>query len=80
MPLKQTPVKPVLIDYLCDICGQGSYRPNNTSFLSTPPLPPLYEHECEKCGDKKRFEEKYPILRYAVEGELLDLSIYSERT
>lgn len=42
--------------------------------------PPIFPHTCIHCGDQKSFTEKYPTVRYAEEGELLDLDNYVEQT
>jgi hypothetical protein len=42
--------------------------------------PPKFGHECDNCGDKQTFLEKYPVIRYTAEGTLMDLTNYVEIT
>jgi hypothetical protein len=75
MPREQTPVRPVQIDYRCDACGEGYYRPTGIMLTSSPLQ---FPHICNKCGDTKTFIEKYPTLRYVLEGTLMDLNNYKQ--
>ena len=77
MPREQMPIRPIQVDYRCDLCNVGFYRPNGINLTS---MPPQFPHKCTKCGDEKTFTEKYPAVRYAREGELLDLDEYLQQT
>jgi len=77
MPRIQTPIRPLQIDYKCDICNQGFYRLIQSLFDAEPPQ---FLHECDNCGHQQCFTEKYPTIRYALEGQLLDLNKYVPST
>ena len=77
MPREQRPLRPVQVDYRCDKCGDGYYRPEGAMLLSDPPQ---FNHNCTECGDQKTFTEKYPTVRYCKEAELLDLENYKQQT
>lgn len=77
MPLEQLPLRPVQVKYVCDVCGEGEYLPTGIMLTSNPPQ---FPHECDSCGDSQTFTEKYPTVRYAREGELLDLDNYQQST
>jgi DNA-directed RNA polymerase subunit RPC12/RpoP len=55
-------VKPVGVKYICDKCGKGEMLPTGRNDWSA--NPPLLEHECNYCGTKMKFHEKYPLIRY----------------
>ena len=59
----KSPVKPVMIDFECDVCKVGRYRPTEISLTS---FPPQYPHICnnEECKDKKTFNQRYPKIIY----------------
>lgn len=77
MPREQKPLRPIRVDYRCDKCGEGYYRPAGIMLSSNPPQ---FPHACSKCDDRMTFTEKYPTVRYALEGELLDLGKYEQQT
>lgn len=77
MPREQKPIRPIKVDYRCDKCDIGYYRPTGMMLTMSPPL---FKHECNKCGDLATFTEKYPTVRYALEGETLDLENYQQAT
>lgn len=77
MPREQIPLRPIRVDYRCDKCGEGHYRPTGIMLMSNPPK---FPHACAHCGDSQTFTEKYPTVRYAAEGGLLDLSQYTQQT
>lgn len=66
--LRQTPVRPILVDALCADCD-GWYVPDGQLELIGRDIP----HKCVKCGHNIYFEERFPALRYVKEGETLDL-------
>lgn len=76
MPREQKPIRPIQVDYLCDKCGVGYYRPVSAQLMANPPQ---FPHECTDCDDKKTFTERYPTIRYAWEGQLLDLEKYTQQ-
>jgi DNA-directed RNA polymerase subunit RPC12/RpoP len=71
MPIEQTPLRPIQVDYICDACGQGHYRSTGVSLMSNPPQ---YPHKCTNCDSTQVFTERFPVLRYAPEGQLIDFS------
>ncbi len=75
MPLTQSPLRPIQVDRVCDKCGEGRMRPTGVALAS---YPPLFPHKCESCGAIDTFRQQYPTLRYAQEGQLLDLTKFKE--
>jgi hypothetical protein len=74
MGLEQYPMRPVLVDYRCDSCNAGYMRPSGSiNFKNGSAVVP---HKCTACHTVVEFSEKYPTIRYAREGELLDLKNY----
>ena len=59
----KSPAKPVMIDFECDVCKVGRYRPTGIQLTS---YPPQYPHICnnEECQDKKTFNMTYPKITY----------------
>ena len=77
MPREQKPIRPIQVDYRCDKCGEGHYRPTGMMLASNHPQ---FPHACNKCDDRKTFSERYPTVRYALEGGMLDLENYQQQT
>ena len=44
MPREQTPLRPIRVDYRCDACRRGHYRP--TGCVTSKPI--QYPHACDK--------------------------------
>lgn len=61
MPMIKRPVIPTQIDYVCDKCGEGKYRPTGVTLMSNPPK---FPHTCTLCGDTHTFYKIYPCLEY----------------
>lgn len=76
MPREQKPLRPIQVDYRCDRCGKGYYRPTGMNLMSNPIQ---FPHACTECGDSRTFIERYPTLRYTFEGGILDLDSYKEQ-
>jgi DNA-directed RNA polymerase subunit RPC12/RpoP len=76
MGLIQLPIRPIQISYECDACKEGSMHYTGQHDFSDINNP-TFTHECTKCKVQMLFKEKYPTVRYAKEGELLDLSQYT---
>lgn len=74
MPREQTPLRPICVDYRCDACQRGHYRP--TGCVASNPI--QYPHACDKCGNQRTFFECYPVLRFTFDGGLLNLNEYQE--
>lgn len=47
MPIEKHEVKIYEIDFRCDVCGKGYYRPTGVVF---PTYPTKYLHKCTVCG------------------------------
>ena len=77
MPQEQKPIRLVLIDYLCDKCGIGHMHIRG--FVRLVDLPP-YPHICDHCKATMTFLEKYPAVRYIVDGEPIEIAKYPIRT
>lgn len=56
---KESEVKTVLTKMYCD-CG-GEMLPNGNVLCS---YPPLYTHECTKCGKTESYHDRYPKVTY----------------
>lgn len=56
---KEIKVETILVRKYCD-CG-GEMIPNG-GVLST--YPPSYSHDCDKCGYRECYSERYPIIKY----------------
>lgn len=57
MPRHEVPAEAVIVDYVCDACGNGHMLPSGMMLLSDPPEWP---HKCINCGETKTFNTKYP--------------------
>jgi hypothetical protein len=77
MSREQIPLRPIQIDFRCNACGIGFMRPQGNILMSNPPL---FSHACNHCGEEETFQEKYPTVRFAKEGELLDLDNYVQQS
>jgi hypothetical protein len=73
----QTPVRPIQVDYQCEKCDDGRMRPTGQTLMSDPPQ---FPHKCTNCENTITFNEKYPTVRYALEGELIDFDNYKQQT
>lgn len=60
--------KVVLVNYICDECGQGVMRCNFKNIALTS-HPPKYYHECTNCGVVVYFDKYYPYERFEPIGE-----------
>ena len=76
MGRKQTPLRPIQIDYHCDECEHGLMRPVGHMLMTDPPQ---FEHKCTECGYLMVFNERYPTVRYALEGGSIDLENYTQQ-
>ena len=57
-------LKKFIIRYFCEPCarkGGGEYLPTGVVLLSNPPQ---YPHKCNRCGETKVFNQKYPRYEY----------------
>jgi hypothetical protein len=68
MTIEQTPLRPIRLDYRCDICKEGHYQHVNKALTLNPFT---FPHECSNCGDTRVFHFIYPQIAYAEEGKLL---------
>jgi predicted RNA-binding Zn-ribbon protein involved in translation (DUF1610 family) len=66
MSEKQTPVQTVVVDYVCDSCGEGHMLPTGITLTSNPPQ---YPHKCDKCGTQDVFLTRYPQGRHIAQGD-----------
>lgn len=58
MPEVKHEVKTYKVDYKCDVCGRGWYRPTGTVY---PTYPAQYIHKCSACGAEITvYGKKYP--------------------
>ena len=51
----------------CDTCGEGMMVPTGVMF---PTNPPLYQHECSRCGVIEDFPQTYPYIRTVAVGDI----------
>ena len=63
MAIRKREVIPFTVDYVCDSCGVGVMHPTGISLLCSQPQ---YPHECDKCGESKTFNNKYPYMSYEL--------------
>jgi len=77
--MNKPPIRPIRVDYKCDKCNVGYMRPNGKMIhaIYTSQYRVEFVHICTHCGVDQKFTEKYPTVRYAREGELLDLNNYT---
>jgi hypothetical protein len=61
MPEEKKPLKSFSIDYICDVCGKGHMRPTGVVYER---MPPLFVHECDKCGQGMNLDHHYPYVRH----------------
>lgn len=47
--------------YVCDTCEVGHMWSNNVMLTVDPPL---FPHECDKCGAKANYHQQYPGMSY----------------
>ena len=63
-----TKVIPYKVKAMCPLCTTGEYLPTGQAYFTTPPL---YEHECNECGERIGVRGKqYPEIIYKEEKEL----------
>lgn len=51
----------VIVENICDKCGNGKMKPHGNSVLAT--YPPQYPHVCENCGHMENYPFTYPYHR-----------------
>jgi hypothetical protein len=68
MSLEQKPVRPILVDFRCDECPIGFYRPTGSSNYNPHKGETRYTHKCTSCGGTREFIHQYPVIRYVEEG------------
>ena len=67
MAEKISDAKVVLVNYICDECGEGVMRRvGDIMFMSNPPK---FYHECTNCGVGVYFDRYYPYERFEPIGE-----------
>jgi hypothetical protein len=69
MPIKTTPVKTFVKEYICDECRMGEMVRHTDTVLMT--SPPQYPHKCNECDEVRNFSEVYPqtIVKYFNQKE-----------
>ena len=77
MSREQRPLRPIRVDYKCDKCDAGYMRSTGMMLMGNPPQ---FPHRCNACDQPQTFTEKYPTIKYAEEGELLNLNNYRQNT
>lgn len=60
------------LDYRCDNCDKGHFRPTGMMLLSDPPKWP---HACAECGHQDIFDTKYPALVYRRKEEKSSMNL-----
>ncbi|UOK49472.1 hypothetical protein KU891_29105 (plasmid) [Bacillus tropicus] len=55
-------VRPFGVKYICDSCGEGEML--HTGEIKWRSSPPELAHECNQCGHKEYFHDKYPLIRW----------------
>ena len=73
MSIIQKRMVPVLIDFQCDECKVGFYRPTGTVKTS---YPPQYPHICNHCKHERRFVDiQFPYTEFVEEGTPLPIPV-----
>ena len=62
MSEKDTEVKTIMVEYVCDKCERGTMGKDGNVVLTR--LPPLFPHKCSNCGHEQNFKTLYPTIRY----------------
>ncbi len=52
-------VKTIIVEMVCDKCGEGKMLPSGNVMLSSNPM--LYPHRCNKCGYEENYKVQYPF-------------------
>jgi hypothetical protein len=60
MSEKETLVRVIRIELICDNCGKAM---KSTGMCLTV-QPPLFPHKCSVCGNEENTRKKYPYLKY----------------
>lgn len=58
----RTRMAPVEIDKACS-CTIGRMRPTGVTLTV---CPPIYPHECNRCGRRENYKVSYPYITYEV--------------
>jgi len=61
---KTIPAKAIIVDYICDECGEGRMRWFGRQLLCNPPL---YPHICNGCNAEKNLDHVYPKEKIVAE-------------
>jgi hypothetical protein len=65
--IKTTDVTPVKVQAFCDQSNcNGEMRPTGTCLTT---MPPIYPHQCDKCGAIESFKRTYPFIDYRAGGQ-----------
>ncbi len=62
------PVRPIMVNKLCDSCKDGTMHKDGGIVLMVEP--PTYSYKCNICGFIEVLSETYPRIEYADEGEI----------
>lgn len=57
---KETKLETFRVDFICEHCGKGKMKAMRGIMDGNPPL---YPHECDKCGAQMSSSIKYPDYR-----------------
>lgn len=58
---------PIRVDYKCDSCKKGYFRPSGETLYHAPPK---YVHFCNYCSKLKSFTKKYPYIEYESSSQI----------
>ena len=61
MAQKEFTVRTIGIEYICDICNNGTMEQMG---IMLPVDPPKWKHKCNNCGGEMDLYEKYPTVRW----------------
>ena len=63
MALEQRSMQAYEIDFLCDSCGKGHYRPDKCGITSSMTSGDVI-HWCDACDDKKVLPRRFPYIEF----------------
>lgn len=61
---KEIKATPYALIQICDSCQSGEMLPTGEIKY---PGPVWFEHRCNKCGLKRFFSDKYPLIKYRLD-------------
>lgn len=58
-------IKPIGVRYICEFCGKGEMKmDNSTQNMTLTLVPPLIKHVCTNCGKDMFLPKSYPYVEW----------------